>query len=79
MGSTAVSALIDTIIFSMIAFYGIIPFNSLIWFVLTGYFIKLSVETLMLPLTIKVVNAVKKIEGQEHFDKDLSVKTIFRG
>lgn len=79
LGSTAAGALADTVIFSLIAFYGIIPLNSLIALILSVYVIKLIVEIVALPLTYRVVRRLKKIEGSDHFDTKLSVKTALKG
>lgn len=35
------------------------------------------VEVLVLPITYRIVRSLKKLEGDDHFDTNLSLKTIF--
>ncbi len=77
LGSTAVAALVDTVIFSTIAFYGTIPLDALVGLIVTVYIIKMIVEVLVLPITYRIVRSLKKLEGDDHFDTNLSLKTIF--
>lgn len=55
--STAISQLIDSVVFFTIAFYGVMPNSQLVEVILTGYVVKLIVATLDTPfiyLTYKV-------------------------
>ncbi|HEU5281416.1 MAG TPA: queuosine precursor transporter [Gammaproteobacteria bacterium] len=68
IGSTAIGVGIDSIIFSNIAFFGIMP-SSIIWsMVLTQYLFKLSYEIIMLPATYTITNFLKKIDQVDHYD-----------
>ena len=64
LGSTVVGALADTVLFSTIAFAGIIPADALIGLIATVYLIKLIVEVAVLPITYRVVKYLKRIEGE---------------
>lgn len=79
LGSTVIAALVDTIVFSTIAFYGIIPVDALVGLITTVYVIKLAVEVLVLPITYKIVRTIKKLEGEDHFDANISAETVFKG
>jgi uncharacterized integral membrane protein (TIGR00697 family) len=55
--STAVSQLIDSILFISIAFHGVLPVGSLIW---SQWIVKLAIALLDTPLVYGVVWLVKK-------------------
>ena len=58
----------DSLIFITIAFAGIFPFKALMTMVVTQALIKTAYEIIILPLTIAVVNKIKKMEGEDVFD-----------
>ena len=62
LGSTAVGELADTIVFCTIAFYGVITGGEFLIYVVAGYIYKVAVEVLLLPVTYRVIAAVKKRE-----------------
>jgi len=62
----------DSLVFFTLAFYGIIPNKDLIVLIFTQMAMKTGYEILVLPLTNFVVKKVKKLEGMEVFDKNLS-------
>lgn len=62
LGSTLVAQLADTVIFCTIAFYGVISGLDFLNYVLVGYLFKVLVEILVLPITYRVVAAVKRRE-----------------
>lgn len=76
IGSTLVGALLDTVIFSTIAFYGTVSIETLISLILTVYFIKVFVEIAITPITYMVVGYLKRTDKQDYYDKDLGLKTI---
>lgn len=78
IGSTVVAALVDTAIFSTVAFYGVISLDSLLELMVTVYTIKILVEVRVLPITYKIVRFLKRLEREDYFDNDLSLKTIFK-
>ena len=72
IGSTVVGQALDTTIFLVIAFAGILPW-SLIWVIwYTNYIFKLAVEIVLLPVTYRVVNWLKAKEAIDYFDKETS-------
>lgn len=70
--STLVGEGADSMIFISIAFAGIFPFKVLLIMIGTQAIIKTVYEIAVLPLTIWVVNKVKKLEGIDTFDYSVS-------
>lgn len=70
--STLVGEGADSLVFFSLAFYGVIPTNDLVMLILTQAGMKTGYEIIILPLTNLVVKKVKKIEGEEVFDKQVS-------
>lgn len=70
--STLVGEGADSIIFISIAFAGIFPVKVLLIMIGTQAIIKTVYEIAVLPLTIWVVNKVKKLEGVDTFDHKVS-------
>jgi len=70
--STLVGETADSLIFISIAFAGVFPFGVLITMIFTQAMLKTVYEILILPVTIWVVGLVKRIEGVDAFDTNLS-------
>jgi uncharacterized integral membrane protein (TIGR00697 family) len=69
IGSTLVGEAVDTVLFLIIAFAGVLP-SYLLWAViLSNYVFKVGVETLFTPLTYRLVNWLKKAEQEDVFDR----------
>lgn len=62
IGSTVVGELADTVVFCTIAFYGVITGSDFAKYVFYGYVYKVLVEVIFLPITYRVIAAVKKRE-----------------
>ncbi len=62
----------DSILFITIAFAGIFPVKALLVMILTQALIKTAFEVAVLPLTVLIVNKVKKAEGEDAFDYSMS-------
>lgn len=75
--STLVGESADSLIFISIAFIGQFPAGVLVTMIFTQALIKTVYEILILPVTIWVVNFVKRIEGVDTFDTNLSYN-LFR-
>ena len=66
--SSAFGVAIDTTLFSIIAFAGILP-SALLWQItLTAYLFKLSFECLMLPITYKLIDYLKNRDQIDYYD-----------
>ncbi|MFA6524712.1 MAG: queuosine precursor transporter [Patescibacteria group bacterium] len=70
IGSTIVGELVDSLLFILIAFYGILPRELLVSIIISNYVFKLGFEVVLTPVTYKVVNYLKKSENEDFFDTD---------
>ena len=70
--STIAGEGIDSVIFMSIAFIGIIPGHSLLVMIGTQASLKIIYEIIVLPLTVVIVKWLKKQEGIDTFDTDIS-------
>lgn len=70
IGSTLIWEWIDTLIFVTIAFYGVIPYELLIWIIISNYIIKVLIEVLFTPITYYTVGKIKTIENEDYYDTD---------
>ena len=70
IGSTIVGQFVDTSLFFVIAFWGIWPQEQLIAVTITQYLFKTTWEALMTPVTYKVVGFLKRVENEDHYDRD---------
>jgi len=68
IGSTIIGELLDSVIFIVIAFYGILPNSLLITLIISNYIFKTSIEILFTPITYKIVSFLKKKEGEDYYD-----------
>lgn len=62
LGSTLVGQAADTVVFCMVAFYGVLTGANMVNYILVGYVYKVLVEVLVLPLTYRAVAFVKRRE-----------------
>lgn len=74
--STVVGETGDSIIFFPIAFAGIIPWNELILMMGVQIVLKSLYEVLVLPVTIRVVKYIKKIDGSDVYDENISYNIL---
>ena len=70
IASTAVGQLVDSALFYFLAFYGIWPLEQVIEVAIVQYILKTSWEILAVPLTYKIVGFLKRVEHEDHFDKN---------
>lgn len=68
IGSTIVGQGLDTALVVFITFYGTLTGKTMLQLMLSGYIFKIIYETVMTPLTYKVVNLLKRTEGVDYFD-----------
>lgn len=72
IGSTIVGEGADSIIFNIVAFYGIFQFNELLIIITTGFTLKTLYEIVATPLTYWVVGRVKRLEEEDKYDYGVS-------
>jgi uncharacterized integral membrane protein (TIGR00697 family) len=72
IGSTIFGEAVDSALFYPLAFYGsgIIPDDKLPVVMLSQFLIKVGVEVVFTPLTYKLVDALKRAEHEDYFDRD---------
>ncbi|MEI6280497.1 MAG: queuosine precursor transporter [bacterium] len=70
IGSTVVGELVDSMLFILIAFTGILPSSLLFTLIISNYIFKTAVEILFTPVTYKVVKFLKLKEEEDYYDKD---------
>lgn len=64
IASTVAGQLIDTLIFCTIAFAGIITGIDFVMYVVLGYVVKVLAEVVLLPITTRVISAVRRAEAR---------------
>ena len=71
VGSTVASEAVDSSLFYPLAFYGsgIMPNELVFKLMLTQFVAKTTVEIVLLPVTYRVVAALKKAEQEDYFDR----------
>lgn len=70
IGSTLVGELVDSSLFILIAFLGILPNALLVTLIISNYVFKTLIEILFTPLTYKIVAFLKIKEGEDYYDTD---------
>lgn len=70
--STVVGESADSLLFFPIAFGGVVPVNELLILIVTQACLKTVYEIVILPVTIRVVRFVKKIDGSDVYDQKVS-------
>lgn len=74
--STIIGEGADSIVFFTLAFYAIIPTKDMLVLVATQTAMKTAYEIIILPLTNVIVKRVKKIEGVDVYDDDISYNPL---
>ena len=71
IGSTIAGEAVDSVLFYPLAFYaaGIIPDDRLPQVMLAQFVTKVGVEVVFTPLTYKIVNALKRLEHEDYYDR----------
>jgi uncharacterized PurR-regulated membrane protein YhhQ (DUF165 family) len=68
--STAVGAAVDSAIFYPVAFLGVWSTRDVLVVMGTNYVLKVLWEVIALPMTYRVVRALKRAEHEDYFDRD---------
>jgi len=68
VASTALAAACDSTVFALIAFYGVIPVNHLVAFIVTMWGFKVVIEIIGLPVSVWAVKRMKRIEQLDIYD-----------
>ncbi len=72
VASTVAGEAVDSALFYPLAFYnsGIMPNELVMTLVLSQFVTKTLVEIAFLPMTTRIVTALKRVENEDHFDRD---------
>jgi len=69
IGSTLVGEGVDTLVFALVAFWGVLPSEVLTDLIISNYIFKVGVEVIFTPLTYAIVNRLKRAEGVDTYDR----------
>lgn len=70
IGSTVVGQGLDSMVFIAVAFWGVIPWPSMLTAIMTQWLVKCIYEAAATPITYKVVKFLKQKEGLDVYDHD---------
>ena len=70
IASTLVGEGLDTLLFVFIAFFGVLEGDLLLAVLVSNYVFKCGLEIAITPATYRVVNGLKRAEGEDHYDYD---------
>lgn len=68
IGSTVVGEGIDSVIFVLVAFYGVFPNPVIFAIIVSNYIFKVWIEVIFTPLTYFVIWKLKKVEQEDVYD-----------
>ena len=74
--STIVGETADSLIFFPIAFGGIIAWKELLIMMGLQIVLKSMYEVIILPVTIRVVKVIKKVDGSDVYDTNISYNVL---
>jgi hypothetical protein len=74
--STVVGETFDSLMFFPIAFAGVIPVGGLLQLMAAQIVLKTLYEVVALPLTIRVVRLLKRVEGIDVYDDNISYNVL---
>jgi hypothetical protein len=64
----------DSLIFFPLAFGGLMPSSELLKMMLVQVVLKTVYEVIVLPVTIRVVKVIKRVDGSDVYDEDVDYK-----
>ncbi|MDB5259998.1 MAG: hypothetical protein JWN37_229 [Candidatus Nomurabacteria bacterium] len=70
VASTIAGEGIDTIVFVLIAFTGIMSRSEMLQVILSAWGVKVVWEIIALPITIRIVKWLKKVENEDYYDNN---------
>jgi uncharacterized integral membrane protein (TIGR00697 family) len=68
IGSTLIGEFFDSLVFCLVAFGGIIGASDMVNYILVGWLFKTGYEIVVLPITYRVINYLKRKEGVDAYD-----------
>lgn len=76
IASTLVGQGADSLIFISIAFWGIFPSSEMVRAILSQWLFKVAFEIVATPFTYLIVNALKRADGVDYFDRDTNFNPV---
>ena len=76
IGSTLVGELLDSVIFVVLAFGGILATPLLVTVIISNYVFKTAVEVIFTPLTYRFVKFLKTREGEDYYDNETNFNPL---
>jgi queuosine precursor transporter len=70
IGSTLIGQGLDSLVFIVLAFAGVIPVSGLVNAVVTQWLVKSAYEAVLTPATYQIVRFLKRREGIDYYDYD---------
>jgi len=70
IGSTIAGEAVDSLVFYPLAFLGVWTNQQVLQVMVTNYGLKVGWEAVMTPFTYRIVNALKRAEHEDYFDRD---------
>jgi hypothetical protein len=70
ISSTLVGQLVDTLLFVVIAFAGLLPTSILGVMIVSNYIFKCGVEALFTPVTYAITGWLKRQENEDYYDRE---------
>lgn len=74
--STLAGESADSLIFFPLAFGGLMPVNELVKMMVVQVVLKTAYEVVILPVTIRVVNYIKRVDGSDVYDEHISYNVL---
>lgn len=68
IGSTIIGEFVDSTLFVLLAFFGILPNSLLLTLIISNYIFKTTIEILFTPVTYKIVKFLKTKEEEDYYD-----------
>ena len=78
IGSTLVGEFVDSSLFILIAFAGVLPNSLLLTLIVSNYVFKTAIEVLFTPVTYAAVGYLKRTEKEDYYDKDTNFSPFAR-
>lgn len=69
LSSSLAGHFFDTVLFIILAFWGILSTEIIISLIVSNYLFKLTMEILFTPITYGIVTKLKKVENEDFYDK----------
>ena len=77
LSSSLVGDFLDSMLFVTIAFSGVVSTGQLLGLIGIAYVTKLVGEVVLLPVTYRLVRFMRRVTGDDHYDKQLSFRNVF--